>query len=1009
MASTSVINRIEDLRHQAASRLSELQYDTCPEVRDLYMHHVYIYWYDGYMTNVWEEDVSVYQVNDIPYCYDNNLKNTVFQNDLQTLVNEEKVWPFLLFVGGAVVPWSSITIIHDYTYSYIRIDNFPMPPYDDIVTASILYFPLSVHEFRYGEDNDILLDPSTKGLYFDSYGRFIIDPSFTTVSIRFEILCDDIYFRKKYIQSTDTVLEFDGLDYKYYPTFKNIMLIDTSTGKFYWNKVESKLEDRYHIYNRFHVKHSDNATEQAELDKLNYVVLFYNTNNTKDNASRVCSRMEDLNSTGIIKMMTETEYGSTEWTEKVSPLTERFDFDHSREYDYDTNISNSIKYITRYDYRLWKDAMLETTNVKSFTYTGKQIKALADDKGYAHFSRKHSDLIEDVIMMWVNHKLYDYHVDISYTANTINIPTFGIYDDDHIEIVLFTKCNNMILDVKVVKNYNGDIEPVYIHPEYNLDDAYIMSEDCLDPTYTVPISLEGRRQYIVDIDNYDVDDDYNYTIKFAKDYYSKRDRDGNLTTEHPLKIVPKNQFRYYRFKQKEGQYKIILPTAFNYCHDADRYMVFVNGRKIDRTEYTITIMNKYRPFDKLVLYVSTILDAGDYIDVFYLPEELKEKYKKDTITSRGFIYLDASDNYPRKYPLSKYTNMVFLNGYKVNPLDIKDVSMNAMIVNTHPYLYDSNGAIRTDINGDAIQNPAAIKSINSLTVVEYLAGDTDIADALYTKSGTDVYDPDVHVYDVWKSYINNLLSTWGGDEGYDAINIVFGELYKIENPEADFKSYFANLRSILYDVIVDYYLTRQEATTGTEFVMEFERKYWLPFEREQEYSTRIILDAHREKLDFSNTSPTYNHVDADNKATLLDSNAKAQDDRFIVKVINREDSTKLITLFPDHDKLLDYYPMDGMYANPEDVLNGNVFISEDESSIGNIAFVVMSSNNNQSEGRTAIGAKGSIIGIPGNTFTPDEGKTFSSWNTEADGSGTTYNPGDTLTLNDDLYLYAIWS
>ena len=34
---------------------------------------------------------------------------------------------------------------------------------------------------------------------------------------------------------------------------------------------------------------------------------------------------------------------------------------------------------------------------------------------------------------------------------------------------------------------------------------------------------------------------------------------------------------------------------------------------------------------------------------------------------------------------------------------------------------------------------------------------------------------------------------------------------------------------------------------------------------------------------------------------------------------------------------------------------------------------------------------------------------FVEWNTEADGSGTSYEPGDTITMTDDVTLYAIWS
>jgi len=37
------------------------------------------------------------------------------------------------------------------------------------------------------------------------------------------------------------------------------------------------------------------------------------------------------------------------------------------------------------------------------------------------------------------------------------------------------------------------------------------------------------------------------------------------------------------------------------------------------------------------------------------------------------------------------------------------------------------------------------------------------------------------------------------------------------------------------------------------------------------------------------------------------------------------------------------------------------------------------------------------------------GYTFKEWNTEADDSGTSYAPGDNITISDDLTLYAIWT
>ena len=67
MMDQKFIDKIEDLRHHTYSRITELQRNLCPMVRNLYMRHQWEYWYDGYKYNVWETDVQVYAVNDIPY------------------------------------------------------------------------------------------------------------------------------------------------------------------------------------------------------------------------------------------------------------------------------------------------------------------------------------------------------------------------------------------------------------------------------------------------------------------------------------------------------------------------------------------------------------------------------------------------------------------------------------------------------------------------------------------------------------------------------------------------------------------------------------------------------------------------------------------------------------------------------------------------------------------------------------------------------------------------------
>ena len=45
---------------------------------------------------------------------------------------------------------------------------------------------------------------------------------------------------------------------------------------------------------------------------------------------------------------------------------------------------------------------------------------------------------------------------------------------------------------------------------------------------------------------------------------------------------------------------------------------------------------------------------------------------------------------------------------------------------------------------------------------------------------------------------------------------------------------------------------------------------------------------------------------------------------------------------------------------------------------------------------------------PEDTDLEHDGYRFTGWNTKADGSGTVYDPGDTVTLNGDITLYAQW-
>ena len=71
-----------------------------------------------------------------------------------------------------------------------------------------------------------------------------------------------------------------------------------------------------------------------------------------------------------------------------------------------------------------------------------------------------------------------------------------------------------------------------------------------------------------------------------------------------------------------------------------------------------------------------------------------------------------------------------------------------------------------------------------------------------------------------------------------------------------------------------------------------------------------------------------------------------------------------------------------------------------------IAVYTVAFNANGGEG-TMASITGTTATVPSNAFSRSKHR-FDRWNTKADGSGTSYTAGQTLTLSGDMTLYAIW-
>ncbi|MGC2484874.1 MAG: InlB B-repeat-containing protein [Acidimicrobiales bacterium] len=70
--------------------------------------------------------------------------------------------------------------------------------------------------------------------------------------------------------------------------------------------------------------------------------------------------------------------------------------------------------------------------------------------------------------------------------------------------------------------------------------------------------------------------------------------------------------------------------------------------------------------------------------------------------------------------------------------------------------------------------------------------------------------------------------------------------------------------------------------------------------------------------------------------------------------------------------------------------------------------VSLSANGGSGSLDPLTGSSGSTVTLPSATSVVRAGYTLTSWNTDANGSGTSYTPGQTLTLTSTLTLYAQW-
>lgn len=117
--------------------------------------------------------------------------------------------------------------------------------------------------------------------------------------------------------------------------------------------------------------------------------------------------------------------------------------------------------------------------------------------------------------------------------------------------------------------------------------------------------------------------------------------------------------------------KFDLERKFMYCNDYNKYMVFINGRRISTEHFRLVLpMSETTPFSEFYIYITLPLKQNDKIDIYYLPCLMKDILVIPELDKEGLIHIDKEDI---NYPLSRDTYMVWVNGKKIPKSQILDI------------------------------------------------------------------------------------------------------------------------------------------------------------------------------------------------------------------------------------------------------------------------------------------------------------------------------------------------
>lgn len=349
-------------------------------------------------------------------------------------------------------------------------------------------------------------------------------------------------------------------------------------------------------------------------------------------------------------------------------LKDEFKFEMDITKDYSTNITNAIKAMLKYNSNAFNWSYIQNSNLLIEDYpTDELLSNVSEEDGTISIPRQHSAMVEEFIIMLVNGCLYKYDYMIKHIANLCIIPIQEISSTDKIELLRFRNVNNNVYDITVGEEDGF----VYYSPDIVNDHMVLFSnEPMVDDPYEYP--NDGSQYFPIE---YSLETDENGLIKIILNepfYYDK-----------PLKIAYNNRYHHASYVAGKSEYRhyyVDLKDKFNFCYDYSKYLVFLNGKKLDSKFYRPVLpVRKTTPFYAYKLYFSVLVEEGDRLDIIYTPSLMKDIKCDQQVDITGDVVVSKDI---LKYGLGSELYMIWINGRKIPKDHIEDIDATHLKITT---------------------------------------------------------------------------------------------------------------------------------------------------------------------------------------------------------------------------------------------------------------------------------------------------------------------------------------